>query len=109
LVETIAAVDLSVADQRVVSAVLGDVRRVRGWLDSIEVSAARRLTELAAESPSMFPERVVSEAGRVTLTEASKGSNAPRPRQRSRNSVPHWAAVTPRVVMSMWSPASCAR
>ena len=73
LVESIAAVDLSVADQRVVSAVLGDARRVRGWLDSIEVAAARRLTELAAESPSMFPERVVSEAGRVTLTEASRG------------------------------------
>jgi hypothetical protein len=73
LVEAIAAVDVSVADERVVSAVLGDVRRVRGWLDSIEVAAARRLAVLAAESPSMFPERVVSEAGRVTLTEASRG------------------------------------
>ncbi len=72
LVEAIAAVDLSIADQGAVGAVVGDVRRVRGWLDSIEVAAARRLSELGAESPSMFPEHIVAEAARVTLTEASK-------------------------------------
>ncbi len=73
LVESITAVDLAVADAGVVAAVLVDVRRVRGWLDSVEVVAARRLAELAAVSPSMFPERVVADAARVSLTEASKG------------------------------------
>ena len=73
LVESITAVDLTVADADVVAAVLVDVRRVRGWLDSVEVAAARRLAELAVVSPSMFPERVVADAAKVTLTEASKG------------------------------------
>ena len=39
LVESIAAVDLGVADADVVAGVLADVRRVRGWLDSVEVAA----------------------------------------------------------------------
>lgn len=73
LVETIAAVDWAGADQHSVAGVLTDVRRVRGWLDSIEVAASRRLAELAATSPSMFPEHIVAEAARVSLTEASKG------------------------------------
>ena len=62
LVESIAGVDWSSVDQEAVSSVLADVRRVRGWLDSIDVTAARRLGELAAVSPSMFPERVVADA-----------------------------------------------
>jgi len=49
------------------------VRRVRGWLDAVEVAASRRLTELAVTCPSMFPEQVAAGAGRVALTEASKG------------------------------------
>ena len=73
LVESIAAVDLPRADQQVIERVLTDVRRVRGWLDSIEVASARRLSELASESPSLFPERMVADAARVSLGEASKG------------------------------------
>ena len=73
LVEGIVAVDLAVADQACVTAALTDVRRVRGWLDSVEVAAARRLGELADESPSMFPEQVLAEAGRLSLPEAAKG------------------------------------
>jgi Domain of unknown function (DUF222) len=73
LVQGIVGVDWDVADQAGVAAVLTDVGRVRGWLDSIEVAAARRLGQLATESPSMFPEQVAAEAGRVTLPEASKG------------------------------------
>ena len=73
LVESITAIDWSVADQAGVVSVLADVRRVRGWLDSVEVAGARRLAELAAVSPSMFPERVLADAGRVSLNEASKG------------------------------------
>ncbi len=72
LVAAILAVDWSTADQQAVARASRDVRRVRGWLDSIDVAAARRLTELGATSPSMFPERVAADAGRVSLTEASK-------------------------------------
>ena len=73
LVEAISAVDWAVADQRGVARVLADAQRVRGWLDWIEVAAARRLNELAVAEPSMFPEHVAAEAGRVSLTEAAKG------------------------------------
>ena len=73
LVEQIAGVDWAGADQAAVAGVLADVGTVRGWLDSIEILAARRLTELAAACPSMFPEQVAAQAGRVSLSEASKG------------------------------------
>ncbi len=73
LVESIAVVDWAVVDGDGVAVVLGDVRLVRGWLDSVEVAAAARLAELAVVSPSLFPERVVADAGRVSLGEASKG------------------------------------
>ncbi len=89
LVETIAAVDWGAADQQAVAGVLTDVRRVRGWLDSIEISAARRLADLGAESPSMFPENVAAEAGRVSLAEASKGFD----RARTTAAIPQMGAV----------------
>jgi hypothetical protein len=78
LVQGLVAVDWGVADRAAVAGALADVRRVRGWLDSIEVSAARRLGELAAISPSMFPENVAAEAGRVSLGEATKGFDRAR-------------------------------
>ena len=48
LVEALVDVDWSACDQGAVTSVLGDVRRVRGWLASIEIAAARRLSELDA-------------------------------------------------------------
>ena len=73
LVESIAACEFATADVQAVTSALTDARRVRGWLDSIEVAGARRLAELAETSPAMFPERVAADAGRVSLVEASKG------------------------------------
>ena len=73
LVEAIAGIEWVDADRDAVAGALADVRMVRGWLDSVEICAARRLGELAALCPAMFPEQVAAEAGRVSLTEASKG------------------------------------
>jgi hypothetical protein len=73
LVESIVGVDIVAADQGSVTRLLTDLRRVRGWADSIEVAAAARLAELALAAPSMFPERIVADAGRVSLIEASRG------------------------------------
>ena len=89
LVESIAAVDVAAADQVVVERMLGEVRRVRGWLDSVEVAAAARLAELAVVAPSMFPERVIADAARVSLGEASKGFD----RARTVDTVPELGAV----------------
>jgi Domain of unknown function (DUF222) len=89
MVETIAALDWAAADQHAVAGALADVRRLRGWLDSIEVSAARRLGELASASPSMFPEHVAAEAGRIPLVEASKGFD----RAKTTEAIPQMGAM----------------
>ena len=73
LVESIVGVDIGAADQGSVTRVLADLRRVRGWADSVEVAAAARLAELGRLSPSIFPERIVADAGRVSLSEAARG------------------------------------
>jgi hypothetical protein len=104
LVGSIAAVDLGVVDGDVVAAVLGDVRRVRGWLDSVEVVGARRLAELALVSPSLFAERVVADAGGVSLGEASRGFD----RATTTGLIPElgvvcWRVAACRGVMLMWS------
>ena len=78
LVESIAACELATADVHAVTRALTDARRVRGWLDSIDVAGAHRLAELAETSPAMFPERVAADAGRVSLTEALKGFDRAR-------------------------------
>ncbi|MGZ4701055.1 MAG: DUF222 domain-containing protein [Ilumatobacteraceae bacterium] len=75
LVESIVGVDIVAADQAAATQLLADLRRVRGWADSVEVAASARLAVLARESPSMFPERVAADAGHVSLIEASKGFN----------------------------------
>ncbi|MGZ4792278.1 MAG: DUF222 domain-containing protein [Ilumatobacteraceae bacterium] len=74
--ESIVGVDIVAADQAAATQLLADLRRVRGWADSVEVAASARLAAvLARESPSMFPERVAADAGHVSLIEASKGFN----------------------------------
>ena len=73
LVDSIIRIDMSMADQAAVVSVLADVRRVRGWLESVEVAGAGRLAELAALSSSMFPERLVADAAGVSLNEATRG------------------------------------
>ncbi|MGZ4738297.1 MAG: DUF222 domain-containing protein [Ilumatobacteraceae bacterium] len=76
--ESIVGVDIVAADQAAATQLLADLRRVRGWADSVEVAASARLAVLARESPSMFPERVAADAGHVSLTEASKGFDRAR-------------------------------
>ena len=73
VLESLLAIDLAVADSDAVLAALGESRRVRARLDGFDVAAARRLDELARQCPSMFPERAVAEATRVSITQATKG------------------------------------
>lgn len=89
LVESIAACEFATADIQVVTSALTDARRVRGWLDSIDVAGARRLAELAETSPAMFPERVAADAGRVSLVEASRGFD----RAQTTTAIPQMGAV----------------
>lgn len=70
LVEQLIAVDVSEADTNTIGQVLDWWRQVRNWGDSIEVACAARLSELVTAEPSMFPERVVADAARLSMNES---------------------------------------
>ena len=58
LVGRVAAVDADFTDAAVVRAAIGELRRLRSWVDGREVALARLLAGL-----SSFPEKSLSEAG----------------------------------------------
>ncbi len=62
LVGRVAAVDADCTDSAVVRAAIGELRRLRSWVDGREVTLARLLAGL-----SSFPEKSLSEAGRTSL------------------------------------------
>ena len=95
-------VDIVAADQASVTRALVDLRRVRGWADSVEVAAAARLADLAEKSPSIFPERVVADAGRVSLIEATRGFD----RAKTVEMIPELGAV---LAVGDTSAGSCRR
>lgn len=70
VVESIVAVDVSEADTATVRRVLDWWRQVRNWGDAVEVACAARLNELVEAEPSLFPERVVADAARVSMNES---------------------------------------
>ncbi|HEY7626121.1 MAG TPA: hypothetical protein VH761_03595, partial [Ilumatobacteraceae bacterium] len=70
--ESLLAIDLTTASRNAVAAGLAESRRLRARLDAFDVAAARRLDELARVSPSIFPERVVADAAKVSVTEAAR-------------------------------------
>ncbi|HEX2782157.1 MAG TPA: DUF222 domain-containing protein [Ilumatobacteraceae bacterium] len=87
--EPIVGIDIVAADQGSVTRLLADLRHVRGWADSVEVAAAARLAELARVSPSIFPERIAADAGRVSLIEATRGFD----RAKTVEAIPELGAV----------------
>ena len=66
--------DIPTADQGQVAAVLRDVAGLRRWLDGVEVACAQRLEQLAAASPSMFPEQIAAEAARRSLRDSARAA-----------------------------------
>lgn len=66
----VCAVELDAMDRDAVAVVLGEVRRLRSCLDAVEVRAARRLRQLAAEGRSEPVESVLGNAGGRTGREA---------------------------------------
>jgi len=67
LVERAAALESSARDRVSVEMVVGELARLRAWVDSRDVAAAR----LVAEVPS-FPEKALADAGRTGLREAAQ-------------------------------------
>jgi hypothetical protein len=67
LVGRVAAVSSDCADWAVLQAAIGDVRRLRSWVDGREVLFARLIAGL-----SSFPEKSLSEAGQTSLRDAEQ-------------------------------------
>jgi hypothetical protein len=72
VVRSLLEVDVTRSDRVGVEAVLADVGRVVSWAEHLRVSAARRLEELAEESPSIVPGDVLAMAGRTGRRDADQ-------------------------------------
>ncbi len=70
--------DVAVMDRDGVATVVDHVRQVRAWCDAIEVRAARRTRELAAEGRSEAPESLLTGGGR----NSSKSAHAAGEREK---------------------------
>jgi hypothetical protein len=67
LIERVAGVDPSCADRVVLESAVGDVRRLRSWVEAREVLLARRIGEV-----SSFPEKSLADASRSTIRQAEQ-------------------------------------
>ncbi|MEY2581338.1 MAG: hypothetical protein QOE09_1187, partial [Ilumatobacteraceae bacterium] len=67
LLERVASVDAGCADWAVLQGVIGELRRLRSWLDAREVVLAGLIAGV-----SSFPEKSLAEAGRTSLREGEQ-------------------------------------
>ena len=67
LVERVAAVGAGCADRVVLETAVGELRRLKSWVESREVAVARQLADV-----SSFPEKAVADAGRSSIRHAEQ-------------------------------------
>ena len=67
LVGRVAAVDAGCADWAVLQAAVGELRRLKSWVDGREVMLARLVADV-----SSFPEKSLAEAGRTSLRDGER-------------------------------------
>ena len=67
LVGRVAAVDAECADWGVLQSAVGDLRRLRAWVEGREVVLARSIAKV-----SSFPEKSLAEAGDTSLRDAEQ-------------------------------------
>ena len=82
LIDRVVGVDLGCSDRVVLEGAVGDVRRLRSWVEAREVALARRIGEV-----SSFPEKSLADASRSTIRQsrtgaASRRDHRPGPRLR---------------------------
>ncbi len=70
LASNVALPNLTVSDSRQCAELLRQLNQLRSWVESRTLAVTRRLDQLAKESPGIFPEQIVAQATRVTLTQA---------------------------------------
>ena len=72
LVERVAAVDAGCTDRVVLETAVGELRRLKSWVEAREVAVARQLATVAS-----FPEKALADAGRTSVRQAEQAA-APR-------------------------------
>jgi hypothetical protein len=72
LVNLVANRNVAVSDVKHCAALLTQLNGLRSWVESRSLAVTRRLNELAEQSPGIFPEQIVANATRVTLTKATE-------------------------------------
>jgi|GEM_PF-6031956 len=70
LVTRVAAGQLSVSDSTQCASLLGQLNRLRSWVESSSLAVTARLNDLAVATPGIFPEQMVADATRVSLSQA---------------------------------------
>jgi hypothetical protein len=61
---------VSVSDSTQCASLLAQLNRLRSWVESRSLAVTARLNELAAETPGIFPEQMVADATRISLSQA---------------------------------------
>ena len=67
LVDRVAAVVSGCTDRVTLETAVGELRRLKSWVESREVAAARQLATLAS-----FPEKALADAGRSSVRQAEQ-------------------------------------
>ncbi len=70
LVEQLTADRLAVSDTAHCGSLLARLNGLRSWVESRTLAVTRRLNELAEQTPGIFPEQILADATRVSLTQA---------------------------------------
>ncbi len=67
LVERVAAVDAGCADRVVLETAVGELRRLKSWVEAREMAVARQLATVAS-----FPEKALADASRSSVRHAEQ-------------------------------------
>jgi hypothetical protein len=70
LVEQLTDRELAVSGSAQCATLLAQLNSLRSWVESRVLAVTQRLDQIAIESPGTFPEQIVANATRVTLTQA---------------------------------------
>ncbi len=72
LVEQLAPDVVAVSSSQQCAALLAQLNSLRSWAESRALAVTQRLNALAIETPGIFPEQMVADATRVSLTQATQ-------------------------------------
>lgn len=70
LVDQTTPTQLALSDAAQCALLLSQLNGLRSWVESRTIAVTQRLNDLATETPGIFPEQILADATRVSLTQA---------------------------------------